>query len=68
MTQEQEDMKKEIIEVSLRDYFAAAALTPMVGRALSVESFQTTQYIAKISYSIADAMLKEREEKDAKEV
>lgn len=38
---------------TLRDQFAMAALTGQMGR--------TTEYLVKMAYEIADAMLKERE-------
>ena len=57
----------EIPLMSLRDYFAAAALTGLVGNhevmrdAIKVEPLMKAEEVAaKLSYRLADAMLKAR--------
>ncbi len=47
--------------ISLRDYFAAAALTGVVARLVTAGE-DTYAYAARIAYAYADAMIKEREE------
>lgn len=45
-------------EMTLRDYFAAKALSGMVGSDHYIESDYET--LAELAYSIADAMIEER--------
>jgi len=49
------------LEVSLRDYFAAAALQGMIA-SCTQQNWQE-EYAAKAAYQLADAMLKAREAK-----
>jgi hypothetical protein len=46
--------------MSLRDYFAAAALTGMYSNASLIDSFSHHSVVVKEAFSAADAMLKER--------
>lgn len=46
--------------MTLRDYFAAKAMTALVGRMVRTD---TPKLLAETSYGIADAMLAEREAK-----
>jgi len=55
--------KKEIIpEITLRDYFAAAALTG-ISKEIMNPKLHTTTIFAKQAYDLADAMLSERDKK-----
>ena len=47
--------------MSLRDYFAAKALIPMVGRRLGDAE------VAQCAYALADAMMRERDKLDIPE-
>ena len=49
-------------EENLRDLFAALALNGMMNKALEIGYSETK--VAKAAYLMADAMLKQREEKD----
>ncbi len=47
--------------MTLRDYFAASALQGFCANSRLIDSDDLTDLIAKDSYLLADAMLKERE-------
>ncbi len=46
--------------MSLRDYFAAAALTGLLSSGIAAKRGQTSEDVAAIAYRNADAMLAER--------
>lgn len=50
--------------LSLRDYFAAAALTGLCSRSSNDATFRYTENRAHVAYQYADAMLAERERAD----
>lgn len=56
-------MNDEQVQVSLRDYFAAAALTGLINRGFT-EFGNSEQAYADLAYQYADAMLKAREVMD----
>ena len=50
------------VGMSLRDYFAAAALTGLLASRIAAERGHTKQDIAEVAYENADAMLAARKE------
>ncbi|AVR47222.1 hypothetical protein C7S20_19285 [Christiangramia fulva] len=47
--------------MTLRDYFAAKAMQALIDQPIMVGNTNATEILAKQSYIVADAMLKERE-------
>lgn len=56
--------EKLLDEITLRDYFAAAALQGLLSTLDAQSGFNQTHTAACIAYGYADAMLKEREKQD----
>jgi hypothetical protein len=48
--------------MTLRDYFAAKAMQVLIAATVSADSVLNEEDAALVSYRIADAMLKERDE------
>ncbi len=54
--------------MTLRDYLAAAALTPIFNKIEGRgERMEVLQYVAEAAYQLADAMIVEREKRDGKD-
>lgn len=60
MRQQQAFPSEEYYGMNLRDYFAAQAMTGLLTAELVGE--YSNEHVAEISYRIADAMMKAREE------
>jgi hypothetical protein len=48
--------------MTLRDYFAAKAMQVLIAKMISADSDLVEEDVALVSYRMADAMLKERDE------
>jgi hypothetical protein len=53
-------MTMELPKMTLRDYFAAKAMSALIGDQVDKHGYATVHGIASEAYKMADAMLKER--------